>query len=149
MREESIGKILYIASKGRERYYKTLEECSKEKGISKQEIDVLIFLEEHTSDCACDVVNERGVSKSYVSKALSKLQQDGFIKVEKDSFDKRYQHIILDKKAKDILIYMKKKQKKMIAELTKDIKDEDLEVFFKVISQMIFNLKIKESEKNV
>lgn len=149
MREESIGKILYIASKGRERYYKTLEECSKEKGISKQEIDVLIFLEEHTSDCACDVVNERGLSKSYVSKALSKLQQDGFIKVEKDSFDKRYQHIILDKKAKDILIYMKKKQKKMIAELTKDIEDEDLEVFFKVISQMISNLKIKESEKNV
>lgn len=149
MREESIGKILYIASKGRERYYKILEECSKEKGISKQEIDVLIFLEEHTSDCACDVVNERGLSKSYVSKALSKLQQDGFIKVEKDSFDRRYQHIILDKKAKDILIYMKKKQKKMIAELTKDIKDEDLEVFFKVISQMIFNLKIKESEKNV
>lgn len=141
MKEESIGKILYIAAKGRERYYKTLEMCSKEMGISKQEIDVLIFLDEHSSDCACDVVNERGLSKSYVSKAIAKLQRDGFITIVKDSNDRRYQHITLEEKAKEILTYMKKKQKKMLSELTKDISEEDLGVFFKVITQMISNLK--------
>jgi len=149
MREESIGKILYIASKGRERYYKTLEACSLEKGISKQELDVLVFLDQHSNNCACDVVNERGLSKSYVSKAIFKLQQDGFITVTRDTQDRRYQHITLNDKAKDIISYMKEKQKKMFSELTKDINEEDLEVFFKVVSQMISNLKIKESEKNV
>ena len=55
----------------------------------------------------------------------------------------------MNDKAKDIISYMKEKQKKMFSELTKDINEEDLEVFFKVVSQMISNLKIKESEKNV
>lgn len=149
MNEESVGKILYIAAKGRERYYKTLEECSKEKGISKQEIDILLFLEAHSSNCACDVVNERGLSKAYVSKAISELQKNGLIIVEPDSNDRRYQHIAIDEKARTIIDYMKAKQKKMIDDLTKNISEEDLAVFLSVTTQMISNLKIKESEKNV
>ncbi len=149
MTEESIGKILYIASKGRERYYKTLEECSKKKGISKQEIDVLVFLDVNSLNCACDVVNERGLSKAYVSKAISKLQKAHLITVTKDLNDKRYQHIELTKDAKEILSYMKDKQKKLMADLTRNISQNDLVVFLKVADQMISNLKIKESEKNV
>lgn len=149
MNEESMGKILYIASKGRERYYKTLKECSKEKGISKQEIDVLLFLDIHSSDCACDVVSERGLSKAYVSKAISELQKDHLITVKTDLNDRRYQHIILEKGAREIIDYMREKQKKMIKELTSGIPDQDLAIFFDVATQMISNLKIKESEKNV
>lgn len=149
MTEESIGKILYIASKGRERYYKTLEECSRKKGISKQEIDVLVFLDVNSLNCACDVVNGRGLSKAYVSKAISKLQKAHFITVTKDLTDKRYQHIELTDDAKEILSYMKEKQKKLITDLTRGIPKKDLGVFLKVADQMISNLKIKESEKNV
>lgn len=149
MTEESIGKILYIATKGRDRYYKTLETCSKEKGISKQEIDVLLFLDANPSPCARDIVNERGLSKSYVSKAISKLQKDHFITVQTDSSDRRYQHIELTESAKEIISYMKEKQKKMIKDLSANIPKEDFAVFLRVANQMISNLKIKESEKNV
>lgn len=149
MNEESMGKILYIASKGKEQYYKTLKECSKEMGMSKQEIDVLLFLDINSSNHACDIVNERGLSKSYVSKAVSELQKNGFITIKTDSNDRRYQHIVLEEKAKKIVSYMKKKHKKMILELTKNIPNDDLAIFLKVADQMISNLKIKESEKNV
>lgn len=149
MTEESIGKILYVAKKGRERYYKTLEECSKEKGISKQEIDVLLFLAANSFNCACDIVNERGLSKAYVSKAISKLQEDHLITVQTDSSDRRYQHIELTENAKEIIAYMREKQKKLIKDLSFNIPEEDFAVFLRVVNQMISNFKKKESEKNV
>lgn len=149
MTEESIGKILYIAKKGRERYYKTLEECSKEKGISKQEIDVLLFLDANSFNCACDIVNERGLSKAYVSKAISKLQEDYLITIQTDSSDRRYQHIELTENGKNIIAYMREKQKKLIKDLSGNISEEDFAAFLKVADQMISNLKIKGSEKDV
>lgn len=150
MSEEVIGKLLYIASIGKEKYQETLKICSEKLGIAKQEVEVLLFLNTHPLyNRACDIVNFRGFSKAYVSKALNSLLQNGFIRMEMDSKDRRYQHIILDKKADNIISYMQMKRKEMFELLIEGIPEEDMAVFIRVAELMIYNLRKEEGGKNV
>ena len=150
MNEEAIGRLLYIANIGKEKYHETLKECSEKLGIARQEVDVLLFLNTHPLyNRACDVVNFRGLSKAYVSKALNSLLQNGFIRMELDSKDRRYQHIILEKKAEEIISYMRMKRRKMFESLIEGIPEEEMNIFFKVAELMIYNLKKEEGGKSV
>ncbi len=142
MNGESIAKLLYIVKKGREHYNRTLKECAKATGLTKQEVDILLFLENHAScNRACDIVNNRGLSKAYVSKALASLVKKGLVSIETEKDDRRYQHISLSKKSEKVISYVRQRGKDMIFSLTKEIPESDLHVFMQVIEKMVFNIE--------
>lgn len=150
MYNDKISKMIWLSIKGKEKYYEILQDCAREKGITKQEIDVLICLEiQSKSVCACDIVSYRNLSKSYVSKAKKALLQKRLIRIEPHKSDKRYQHIVLEPEALSIVDYVKKKRNEYLLKLMEDISLDDLEIFSKVIDQIILNIKKKEGSVDV
>ncbi len=147
---KNIAKILYIAKKGREGYDHAIEQCAKKLGISKQEVDVLLFLEYHEScDRACDMVEDRGFSKAYVSKAISRLIEKGLVSVETDKKDRRYQHVILNEESKKIISDMKCIEQEASQKLMEGVSKEELKNFMNVIEKMVSNIKKDRSEQDV
>ncbi len=145
-----MDRLLYIVHKGRENYDRTLQKCSEATGLTKQEVDILLFLEQqHLESRACDIVRRRGLSKAYVSKALSSLLEKGLIKAEICDNDHRYQHIILMPSSNKVLAYMKKQKEKTLQRLTQGISKEDIEIFMKVVEQMALNIEKEGSDIHV
>ena len=70
--------ILGMAKKG---YSKLLAPICEEYGLTRNELDVLLFLHNNPEyDRAVDIVNNRGLSKSHVSLSISGLEEKGLLK---------------------------------------------------------------------
>ena len=61
-------------------YERCLAQAQQQTGLSRGEMDVLLFLANHPAyDTATDVVKMRGLSKSHVSAMVDKLAQRGML----------------------------------------------------------------------
>ena len=73
-----------------------IEKCAKEIGITKPEADVLIAITLNKDiNQGRDVAKLKGFSKSYVSKAVAKLLDRGFISLVLDEFHRNLEYRIL------------------------------------------------------
>ena len=92
-----------------------------------------------------DLENALNLRRATISGVLQSMEKRDFIKRVVDENDTRTKKIILNKKAKDIF----EKNKLHLDELEKiaikDILNEDLEVFLKVINKMVENLENKNN----
>lgn len=124
-----------------------INETAKKYNISKCEADVLLFFSNNEKCCnAKDVVKLRHISKAYVSKATSLLLSKGFITIVTDTKDKRYQEIIINDCAKEIVESLKSTQHKFYKDLMKNIDDDDKKIFLKVLDQIKNNILDMEDE---
>lgn len=77
-------------------YETRLSEVVAPFGLSRVEADVLLFLHNNPGyDTAHDVVELRGLAKSYVSKAVEGLAEKGLLAPEEDRTDRRVVHLTL------------------------------------------------------
>ncbi len=150
MKDFNLDKLIYIVYRGKENYEMTLKQCAQETGLTKQEVDILLFLSRNDSEQrACDIVDHRRLSKSYVSKALSSLARKQLVKVEVDNQDHRYQKILLTEKSKKIISYMISKKEEAISKITSEISPADMQIFMKVVGQMALNIEKEGSNIHV
>lgn len=91
-----------------------------------------------------DLENIFHLSRATVSSVLQTMEKYCLIDRIVDDTDTRTKKIILDKKAKEIFDNHKKKFEDIGKRLVKDIKKEDLEIFYKVLKKMRKNI----SEEN-
>lgn len=139
--KESIGKLLSFMKKTKISFEKEILITASKLGISKSEADILLFLSNDIKyNRGCDIVEFRGFSKAYVSKAVGRLLNKGYISFEKDVKDRRYQHIILNESSKPIIDELKKVEKKVFRSLWKGITDEEKKTFYLVIEKMTKNV---------
>ena len=119
-----------------------IDACAKEIGITKPEADVLIAitLNENINQ-GRDVAKLKGFSKSYVSKAVAKLLDRGFISLVLDESDHRCQHIIINAKANEIIAKLQEKHKYVTDKLSKGITDEERETVTSVIKKIKNNIE--------
>ncbi len=135
------SKMLFFSKMSKELYDSMIEKEAKRCGISRQEAHVLLFFSNNCEfSSAKDAVIYRGFSKSYVSKALSILEKRGFVKIENDDNDRRYQHIIINDSAKGILEQLRAVQKEYFLILKEGISEEDFLVHVKVIDKIADNV---------
>ena len=107
--KESISKLMIFMKKTKISFDAEIELTATKLGISKSEADVLLFLSNNINyNRGCDIVEIRGFSKAYVSKAVGKLLNKGYISFKQDANDRRYQHIILNDSSKPLIIELNK-----------------------------------------
>lgn len=139
--KDSIGKLMVFMKKTKDKVDIEISKVATKMGISKQEAEVLLFLSNNSKlDRGCDMVEIRGFSKAYVSKALGKLLQRGYISFETDAKDRRYQHIIINESAINIIHELKKIEKIVFKNLWQGITDEERKTFYSVIEKMTNNV---------
>ena len=97
---KNINKVFFYFKKIKDSCDDEIESIAKNLKLTKPEVDILIFLVNNKENRGCDICDFRGFSKSYVSKAVNKLLKRGYITIKQDEKDKRYQHIIINAKAK-------------------------------------------------
>ena len=119
-----------------------IEKCAKEIGITKPEADVLIAITLNKDiNQGRDVAKLKGFSKSYVSKAVAKLLDRGFISLVLDESDHRCQHIIINAETNDIIAKLREKHKYVTDKLSKGITDEERDVVTSVIKKIKNNIE--------
>ena len=98
--EFNIGRYLMVQKALTELYVKLCSAAALRHGLKMQEADVLLFFANNPSlDTSADAVEYRRFSKAYVSKALSVLIEMGYVRLDTDRADRRYQHVVILPKA--------------------------------------------------
>lgn len=136
--------ILVCFKKIKDYIDKNIDECAKEMGITKPEADVLIAITFNENiNQGRDVAKLKGFSKSYVSKAVAKLLDRGFISLTMDEIDHRNQHIIINACANDIILKLREKHNLISAKLGRGITDEEKRIVTSVINKIKDNTERK------
>ncbi len=139
--KDDTDKIMLFLKKNKIAFDFELEKVATNNKISKQEAQVLLFLSHnYKTNRGCDIVEFRGFSKAFVSKAVKKLLERGYITFENDAKDRRYQHIIVNASAKNIIAELKQAEERVLQKLWNGISVKEKENFYAVIDKMIKNL---------
>lgn len=76
--------------KGKKGYDRALEPVCRQWGLTRNEMDVLLFLYNNPGlNRAVDIVSRRGIAKSHVSLAVSGLEARGFLEGVTEDSDRR------------------------------------------------------------
>ena len=78
-----------------------------------------------------------------MSKAIKFLEERRLIKIINSDTDKRYQHILINSIAYDIVDKLKKVQNKYFLLLKKGISDDEFSIYLKVIGKIAENVMNK------
>ena len=123
--------------------YRKLQDdiCSK-YNISNVELDVLLFLSNNPKyDTAKDIVELRGLAKSYVSKAVDLLIKKEMVSTFGDEKDRRIIHLKLEEKSYEIIEEGKSSQNNFLEILYKDISQSERENLQKTLNKMLQNIR--------
>lgn len=120
-----------------------IEKAKKDLGINQTQMVILMYLVKHKNENVCqkDLEIETHLKKASITGTLDSLEDKGIIVRKQDNEDKRKNIILLSEKTLEIKDDVSKKYREIETNLRKNITDEELEVFFRVIDKMNKNMK--------
>lgn len=131
-----------------ERAYRRFYHSEMERyHLSPNELLVLLFLArgDRSSDTARDIANYEGVSKALVARSVESLSDKGYIRIERDTGDRRVCHLYLTDSSDEIIHIITGKQQEFFNMMTAGIQDEHISVVQGVICQFMDNISNMES----
>lgn len=146
MGENLVTKFNYFDTMARAQkgYARLLEPISKKCDLTRNELDVLLFLANNPDyDRAVDIVNNRGLAKSHVSMSVTSLENRGLLERIPDPLDRRTVHLKLTEQAKEITDWGCRVQKQFMDYLHQGVTEEQLEMM------RMFADRVHENIKNI
>lgn len=131
-----------------ERAYRRFYHSEMEKyHLSPNELLVMLFLArgDRSSDTARDIASYEGVSKALVARSVESLSEKGYIRIERDSGDRRVCHLYLTESSDEIIHIITGKQQAFFDRMTSGIADENIAVVQSVINRFMENISNMES----
>ncbi len=114
--------------RAKKEYSRTLEPICKKWGLTRNELDVLLFLLNNPElDRAADIVTHRGMAKSHVSLSVSNLEVRGLVTRQPDPQDRRTVHLILADAAKEIAREGREAQRGYFSRIYRGLTDQERE----------------------
>ena len=137
-----ISRYFDILSKSQKVYSRQLEPVCRQWGLTRNEVDVLLFLYNNPAyDRAADIVTRRGMTKSHVSLSVASLAEKGLLERRYTPEDRRTVHLkLLDNGAK-IAAEAQQAQEQFFRQLYRGVSPEDLEVFNSITKIVIQNIE--------
>jgi len=144
-----LEKIIYLNKDSKKLFDKSMKQIAKKYDLTKSEVFILSIIKHNPETLkSCTIVKNHNFSKAYVSQVTNSLKEKGYISLETDSDDKRYQKIKLLNKADNVLNEITKVFKVNLNIIKKGITKEELDNFMGIIDKIIKNLKDYEEEDN-
>ena len=132
-----------LAQQFQKPYEKLLGRIADSCGISRIELDILLFLHNNPQfDTAHDIVQVRGIAKSHVSKAVELLYIRGFLDAEVDKNDRRVVRLKLLPAADPAIHAGKKAQQSFVQSIFSGVSENDLNALQRVLEQINQNLRL-------
>lgn len=138
----STSEFLSITNLFNKLYSSSINAAAVEFGMSKVEVDVLLFLHNNPRyDTARDIVEYRHIAKSYVSKAVELLVKRGALLIREDAKDRRISHLEVTKEAALPLEKALEAQAAVMEKIFRGITAEEKQMFEKILCRMSSNLE--------
>lgn len=114
-------------------YSRTMEPLCQEYGLTKKELDVLLFLHNNPEfDRAADIVVHRGLTKSHVSLSVTNLEARGLLLRRTDPEDRRTVRLELTPEASGICIRGRERQEDFFSKLFAGLSQEQLDLWLDI-----------------
>ena len=123
-------------------YTKKILEVASKYNMNKVEVDILLFLNNNPQyDTAKDIVEVRGIAKSYVSKSIDKLVEKKVLSLNVDKKDRRIIHLKVESSANTVIKEALEAQKNYVDTVYNGISKEEKDILKPIIYKMIKNIK--------
>lgn len=123
-------------------YTAALQPVERAYGLTRNEIDVLLFLANNPAySTARDVVELRGLSKSHVCKSVDRLIRLGFLSGQTDRNDRRLIRLTLLPRAEHAVQAAQTAQQTFFDRLYCGVSPEELAVLGGVLEKFMSNLE--------
>ena len=124
----------------RKQYARMLEPVCREWTLTRNELDVMLFLANNPGfDRAADIVERRGIAKSHVSLAVARLERDGFLERVSDPQDHRAARLALTEKGRKAARAGQQAQRIFFEALYTGISREERELLRKILCKIMEN----------
>ena len=137
-----ITEVLVAVQKSDRVLNRMMTETARNQGVTKPEMDVLLFLYNNPQyDKAADVSELRFLAKSYVSKAVDLLQKRGYLQVQNDEKDRRVMCLKLTPAADPLIAAGNETRERFLKILFEGVSQEELQTMQKIHQKMMENLE--------
>lgn len=134
--------LFELMSRAEHIYARLMEPLCKQWKLTRNELDVLLFLANHpTLDRAADVAVNRGIAKSHVSLSVSTLEARGFLQRTFDPNDRRSAHLKLMGDALTVAEAGRAIQNEYFHGLFRDMEREELEKMVEIFKKIAENAR--------
>jgi DNA-binding MarR family transcriptional regulator len=134
--------ILFNGQQFKKLYDRKCNQISKRYGLTRIEIEILLFLENNPSyDTAKSIVELRFYAKSHVSKAIDSLIKSGYVLVKSDEHDRRCIHVKIAPSAEQVVREANDLHHNLIEILYKNISLEEKRIMESVAKKIANNIK--------
>ncbi len=117
-------------SQAQKLYGKQLEPVCKAFDLTRNEVDVLLFLYNNPQyDRASDIVTRRGMTKSHVSMSVASLAERNLLEREVSPEDRRTVRLRLAEEGSKIAAEAREAQKRFFDQLYQNLTREELEIW--------------------
>ncbi|WP_074042183.1 MarR family winged helix-turn-helix transcriptional regulator [Desnuesiella massiliensis] len=111
------------------------------KGITRVQWIAMYYLDKFTSLSQMELAEKLDIKPSSVVRLMDRMERDGLVQRVKNPEDRRAHNLILTDKGQNFWNNVKEEGPAMSEIFTKDISDEELEIFKKVLDKMVENIK--------
>jgi len=120
--------------------HKSLRNNLKPYGLFKGQPKVLGYLRQHDHASKKDIADRFNIAMPTVTKTIERLENNGFVKTVSDEHDKRKKRVSLTAKGMQVEEELITFKKAYADQVFKNISEEDLEHFEKVLLQIKANM---------
>lgn len=136
------GELRTIFFLARRAYGAAMEPVCAKHGITRMELDILLFLANNPQmDTAADLVEARGLSKSHVSVSVADLTARGLLARSHRAGNRKSLHLTIQPGAAEIVADGQSVQRQMHAVLTGGFSPEELEFLKGLSDRIVENLR--------
>ena len=131
-----------LTAVAKKHYAKLLEPVCKQWELTRNELDILLFLYNNPEyDRAADIVSRRGIAKSHVSMSVASLEDKGLLLRRFDENDRRTAHLELTDASRVIADQAKEKQVQFFSLLYQGISGEEFDLWKKIQHKVYKNIE--------
>ena len=131
-----------IIGQAKKSYGKWLEPLCKKWGLTRNELDVLLFLYNNPGyDRAADIVTRRGIAKSHVSLSVAHLESLGLLTRSFEPADRRTAHLKLTEPAQIIAREGRESQVAFFHRIYADVSPEELAAWQTLTEKICRNIE--------
>ena len=135
--------ILHLIQLCKRRYASALQPVEQAHGLTRNEIDVLLFLSNNPGyDTARDIVELRALSKSHVCKSVDSLTRRGFLAGEQAVRARAHG---LQSAAGQAVQDAQQAQQDFVLQLYQGMTPEEEQALYQALSRLVKNLKDMEA----
>ncbi len=126
----------------KKRYSEMLKPVCTQWKLTRNEMDIILFLANHpTLNRAADISSRRGMSKSHISKSISRLEMKGLLQCVEDPLDHRTMRLVLTESAQIIKEHALNVQKAFFQKLMHGLTETDILFWHQLIDKINFNMR--------